>query len=287
MAAVSVGRGTAPKSLKARLQHLIGEVLFYGLTGLLLAAFMFVFVWMILTSFKHPRDVTVYPPSLIFEPTLDNYAGVLQKTPFFKQMGNSTIVAVGSVALALILGLPASYAIARYKLRFLSLTILVVRMIPTMVFMLPLFVIYRSLGLIDTHLGLIISHMILSLPMTIWVMMSFFEDVPVDLEDQARVDGCNRWGAFRRIALPLALPGMVVTTILAFIYSWNNFIFVLILGGVNTNTLPMAVFSFMGIEQLNFGGVAAVASLLSLPIIILAIIVQRWLVAGLTLGAVK
>jgi multiple sugar transport system permease protein len=155
------------------------------------------------------------------------------------------------------------------------------------VFMLPLFVFYQRLDLLDTHLGLIISHLILVLPLTIWIMMSFFEDVPVDIEEQAMVDGCNRWQVFWKIAMPLSLPGITVTTILGVIQSWNNFIFVLILGGVNTSTLPMAVFNFMGFEQLNFGGVAAVASLLSMPIIILTIILQRWLVAGLTLGAVK
>jgi len=270
-----------------RIGHWLGEIAFFTLVLAFLVTFMFVFVWMVMTSFKLPRDVTVYPPALIFEPTLQNYMNVLEKTPFFKQLGNSAVVAVGAVSLGLIIGLPASYAIARYRMSNLALTILMMRMIPTIVFMLPLFVIYQQLDLIDTHIGLILSHLILTLPLIIWVMISFFEDVPVDIEDQARVDGCTQIGVFLRVALPLSLPGMVVTTILAFITSWNNFIFVLILGGSNTTTLPMAVFNFMGFEMLDFGGVAAVASMLSLPIIILAIIVQRWLVEGLTLGAVK
>ncbi|MBK9123603.1 MAG: carbohydrate ABC transporter permease [Chloroflexi bacterium] len=248
---------------------------------------MFVFVWMVITSFKEAKDVTVYPPVLIFEPTLDNYANVLEKTPFFKQMANSAIVAAGAVMLGLVIGLPAAYVVARYRMQRLALTILLMRMVPTIVFMLPLFVIYQRLDLIDTHIGLILSHLILTLPLVIWVMISFFEDVPIEIEDQAKVDGCTQLGVFLRIALPLSLPGMVVTTILAFITSWNNFIFVLILGGSNTTTLPLAVFNFMGFEQLDFGAVAAVASMLSLPIIVLTIIVQRWLVQGLTLGAVK
>lgn len=272
---------------RQRAEHILGEIAFFGLVLIFLVAFMFVFVWMVLTSLKEAKDVTVYPPVLFFEPTLENYANVLDKTPFFKQLANSLIVGIGSVVLGLVIGLPAAYVVARYRMQKLAVTILVMRMIPTIVFMLPLFVVYQQLKIIDTHIGLILSHLILTLPLVIWVMISFFEDVPIEIEDQAKVDGCNQLGVFLRIALPLSLPGMVVTTILAFITSWNNFIFVLILGGSKTTTLPLAVFNFMGFEQLDFGAVAAVASMLSLPIILLTMIVQRWLVQGLTLGAVK
>ena len=270
-----------------RRRNPIRTVLFAAITGSLLLGSVFVFVWMILTSLKQPKDVMVYPPVWIFRPTLEHYVEVLAKTPFLFQLKNSAIVAAGAVIVGLLLGLPAAYSIARFRFRRIALTILVVRMLPTIVFMLPLFVIYKHLGLIDTHTGLVLSHLILVLPLTIWVMLGFFEDVPATLDDQARIDGCSRWQAFWRIALPLSLPGVIVTTILSFITSWNNFIFVLMLGGGKTATLPMAVFNFMGIEQLNFGGVAAAASLLSLPIIVLTLLVQRWLVQGLTLGAVK
>ncbi len=272
---------------KRQIQRFVGNVLFYLLTGVLLAVFMFVFFWMVMTSIKQPKDVTVYPPVWLFQPTLDNYRAVLDKTPFWQQLQNSLIIAVGTLVVGLVLGLPASYSIARFRQRSLALTVLIVRMIPSVVFMLPLFVIYKQFGLIDTHPGLIFSHLILVLPLVVWIMMGFFEDVPVDIEEQARVDGCDRWQAFWRVVLPLSLPGVAVTAILSFLTSWNNFVFVLILGGSRTSTLPMAVFNFMGFEQLDFGGVAAAASLLSLPIIILTLIVQRWLVEGLTMGAVK
>ena len=272
---------------RRRRGNLLWTVLFVVLTGALLFSSVFVFVWMFLTSLKQPKDVMVYPPVWIFRPTLEQYVEVLAKTPFLLQLKNSAIVAAGAVVVGLLLGLPAAYSIARFRFRRIALTVLVVRMLPTIVFMLPLFVIYKTLGLIDTHAGLVLSHLILVLPLTIWVMLGFFEDVPVSLDDQARIDGCSRWQAFWRIALPLSMPGVVVTTILSFITSWNNFIYVLMLGGGKTATLPMAVFNFMGIEQLNFGGVAAAASLLSLPIIFLTLLVQRWLVQGLTLGAVK
>ncbi len=288
--AVTTRSGSYPagrRDTRLQIVHWAGEIAFGLLVLAFLASFMFVFVWMVMTSFKEARDVTVYPPSLVFQPTLDNYANVLEKTPFFKQLANSTIVAAGSVILGMIIGLPAAYVVARYRMHKLSLVILLMRMVPTIVFMLPLFVTYQQLDLIDTHIGLILSHLILTLPLIIWIMISFYEDVPIEIEDQAKVDGCNELGVFLRIALPLSLPGMVVTTILAFVTSWNNFIFVLILGGSNTTTLPLAVFSFMGFEQLDFGAIAAVASMLSLPIIILTIIMQRWLVQGLTMGAVK
>lgn len=268
-------------------RKVVGNVAFFALVAALLALFMFVFVWMVMTSLKQPRDVAVFPPVWVFQPTFDNYVEVFTKTPFFRQLRNSSIVATGAVLFGLVLGLPAAYAMARFRMRRLALTVLVVRMVPGMAFLLPLFVLYRQLGLINTHAGLILSHLVLVLPLTIWIMMGFFEEVPRELEEQARIDGCSRFGAFLRVSLPLATPGITVTAILAFIASWNNFPFVLILGGSRTSTLPMAVFNFMGFEQLNFGGVAAVASLLSLPIMVFTIIVQRWLVQGLTLGSGK
>lgn len=169
----------------------IWAVLFAALAGVLLLASVFVFVWMILTSLKQPKDVMVYPPVWIFRPTLEHYVEVLAKTPFLFQLRNSAIVAAGAVIVGLLLGLPAAYSIARFRFRRIALTVLVVRMLPTIVFMLPLFVIYKHLGLIDTHAGLVLSHLILVLPLTIWVMLGFFEDVPVTLDDQARIDGCT------------------------------------------------------------------------------------------------
>jgi len=253
----------------------------------LMVIFTFPFYWMVVSSLKQPKDVTVFPPAFFFTPTLDNYIATVTKPAFLSQLTNSFIVAFGALALGLVIGVPAAYAVARFRLRLLPLVVLIVRMIPGVVFMLPLFILYKQMGLVDTHVGLMFAHLIITLPLAIWIMIGFFEDIPIEVEEQAMIDGCTRWGVFWRIALPLSLPGMAVTSILAFITSWNDFVFVLILGGSKTNTLPASVLSFMGFEQLNFAGVAASAALLCAPVVLLAILAQRWLVGGLTMGAVK
>jgi multiple sugar transport system permease protein len=283
---------TAMESLRyspraRRLLRLVNTVLFYLVVLFLLALFMFVFIWMVLTSLKLPRDVTTYPPVWLFKPTLENYRQVLTKTPLLLFFRNSVIIAVASVGVSLLISLPAAYSIAKYRQRKLALVILIVRMLPAIVFALPFFVMYRTLGLIDTHIGLVIIHLTLVVPLATWILIGFFEDVPSELEDAAMIDGTTRVGAFFRIALPLAAPGLVVAAILGFIQSWNNFLFVLILGGGNTTTLPMAVYNFMVFENIQFGPLAAAAALITLPIILMAIFVQRYLVAGLSMGAVK
>ena len=270
-----------------RVLKIVSTIFFYLVVLLLLAVFMFVFVWMVMTSLKLPRDVTAYPPVWVFKPTLDNYRQVVIKTPILLYFRNSVTVAVSTVLLGLIISLPAAYSIAHFKQRRLALIILIVRMLPAIVFALPFFVMYSRLGLIDTRIGLVIIHLTLVVPLATWNLIGFFEDVPPELEDAAMIDGTSRFGAFFRIALPLAAPGIVVAAILGFIQSWNNFLFVLILGGGRTTTLPMAVYNFMVFEDVQFGPLSAAAALITLPIIILAILVQRYLVAGLSMGAVK
>ena len=266
----------------ARLRRLARRLSFALLAGVLLLLFLFPFWWMVTASLKLPRDVSTFPPALLFTPNLDQYRAALSEPAFWWQTLNSLVVALG-----LLLGLPAAYSVARFRLRIVPLTVLVVRMIPGVVFMLPLFLVYRQLGLLDTHAGLIVAHLIITLPLAIWIMMGFFEDVPVEVEQAALIDGCTRWGVFWRVALPLSLPGMSVTAILAFITSWNDLVFVLILGGNDTRTLPASVLSYMGFDTLNFAGIAASATLLSAPVVLLSVVAQRWLVGGLTVGAVK
>jgi multiple sugar transport system permease protein len=194
------------------------------------------------------------------------------------------VLAVGAGLLA---GLPAAYTMARYRQARLGFLFLMVRILPSIAFLVPLFVIYRRLGLINTFGGLALAHVIVVLPLVIWVMAGFFADIPRELEEAALIDGCSRVGTFVRIVLPLCRPGIVAATILSFIASWNNFIFVLILGGKDTITLPMAVYSFVSFEDVNWGGLTAAATVITLPILVLSLIVQRYLAGGLTMGAVK
>jgi multiple sugar transport system permease protein len=272
---------------RRRLSKLADNVIYYAVLFSMLAFFMFVFLWMVLSSFKTNVQITAYPPLWIFTPTLQNYVDVFTQNRFLSYFLNSTVIALASVSIGLLIGLPAAYAMARHRLTPFAFMMLASRILPAIVFLVPLFIIYRDLRLINTHLGIVITHVIIVLPMIIWIMAGFFQDLPVELEDSAMVDGCSRAGAFVRIILPLSMPGIVAAVILSFIASWNNFIFVLILGGRNTTTLPMAVYSFMSFEDINWGGLCAAATIITLPIIILAFFVQRQLTGGLTMGAVK
>jgi len=253
----------------------------------LLAFFLFPLLWMVLSSLKTNVEVTAFPPVWLFWPTLRNYADVFAENPFFSYMLNSTVVAVLAVGVGLICGLPAAYTMARYRQRSLGFLFLVVRILPGIAFLVPLFVIYRRLGLIDTLGGIALAHLTVVLPLVVWVMAGFFADIPRDLEEAALIDGCSRAGTFVRIVLPLTKPGIVAATILSFIASWNNFVFVLILGGNDTITLPMAVYRFVSFEDVNWGGLTAAATVITVPILLLSLVVQRYLAGGLTMGAVK
>ncbi len=259
----------------------------YALLVLLLVPFLFPLGWMLLSSLKTQVQNTAYPPVLVFTPTLGNYREVFQKNPFFTFTVNSMVVALGSTGLALLLGLPGAYAIARYRRTGIALAILTARMAPGIGYLIPWFILFTKAKMIDTYSALILTHLIVALPLVLWVMIGFFEDVPGDLIEAARIDGCSNWSAFLRIAIPLAKPGIVATGILAFIFSWNNFLFSLIIAGFKTRTLPIAVYSFLSYEEINWGGLTAAATVITLPVLLLALFVQKHIVRGLTLGALK
>ena len=265
----------------------VDRALFYGTLCGLLAFFLFPLAWMVLSSLKTNVQATAFPPIWLFWPTLQNHADVFAKNPFFSYVVNSTVVALLAVSVGLLFGLPAAYTMARNRQASLRFLFLMVRILPGIAFLVPLFVIYRRLGLINTLGGIALAHIIVVLPLVIWIMAGFFEDIPRELEEAALIDGCSRIGTFVRIVLPLSKPGIVAATILSFIASWNNFIFVLILGGRDTITLPMAVYSFVSFEDVNWGGLTAAATVITVPILVLSVIVQRYLAGGLTMGAVK
>ena len=279
-------RVVSPRARRRVARIVNGLVFCVTLAGLLLF-FLLTLGWMVLSSFKSNVQVTAYPPLWVFTPTLQNYVDVFTKNPFFSYMLNSTIIAMTAVGIGLVCGLPAAYSMARHRQAALGFLVLSARILPGIAFLVPLFVIYRQLGLINTHVGIILTHIIVVLPMIVWIMAGFFEDIPRDLEEAALIDGCSRVATFARIVLPLSLPGIVAATILSFIASWNNFIFVLILGGKDTITLPMAVYSFVSFEDVNWGGLTAAATIITVPILALSLVVQRFLVGGLTMGAIK
>lgn len=263
---------------------------FYLLVLVILVPFLFVFYWMILNSFKTQVDAQASPPKFFnFTPTLDNYAALFSdpSNPFFQFTLNSFVIAAGATFFGLLFGLPAAYSIARYKQNGLGVAILTARIMPGISFLVPLYIVFSRMHVIDTYFSLIVSHLIVTLPIVTWLMIGFFEDLPYELEEAARVDGSSMVGTFWRISLPLTKPGIAVSAILSFIFSWNNFMFSLVLTSTNTKTLPVAVFNFMGYSNINYGAISAAAAVITLPVILLALSVQRHIVQGLTIGGVK
>ena len=260
---------------------------FWCLLILTLAFLLFPLVWMALGSFKTQVDFMAYPPRWLFRPTLANYQKVLIGGDFLKFTWNSLVIAAGSTAMSLILGVPAAYGIARYHQTRLGVAMLAARMAPGIAFLIPWFIVFSKLHMVDTYPAVMLTHMVVVLPLVIWVLVGFFEDLPRELEESGLIDGCGVLGVFRRIALPLARPGIVATAILGVIASWNNFIFSLVIAGNSTRTLPVAIFNFVSYDSLNWGGLTAASSLITLPVLLMAFLVQKHIVRGLTIGALK
>jgi multiple sugar transport system permease protein len=246
------------------------------------------FYWMLLISLRSDIINNAYPPHFLPRNlTLQNYKQVLEDNNILRDGLNSLVVAVGSTAIGLLLGVPAAYSIARWRQQRLALAILIARIIPAISFLVPWYILFSRAQLVDTYIALIVTHLIVALPLITWIMIGFFEDLPPELEESARIDGCSLFSAFLRIAVPLARPGIIAATIISFIFSWNNFIFSVVLAGSKTRTLPLAAFKLLNFASFSFGTLTATAVLITLPIIVLALIVQRYLVAGLTIGGVK
>jgi multiple sugar transport system permease protein len=250
-------------------------------------AYVFPFYWMILSSLKNQLQNMAYPPSFLFTPTLDNYRSVFVNNPFALYLWNSLLVGVGSAVLGLLLGLPAAYVIARFRRRRIGLAVLVARIAPGISYIVPWFIIFSQLELIGSYTALILSHLTVALPLIIWIMIGFFEDIPVELEDAALVDGASRLEVFVKVALPMTRPGIATAGILSFIQSWNMFMYSVVLSDSETRTLPVAVFGFLSYGGFDWGSMTAAATLITLPVMVLALVIQRHIVGGLAAGAVK
>jgi multiple sugar transport system permease protein len=285
--AASQRESAAQARARAQRLRLLKQIGITALILLTLAVMLFPFYWMILTSLRSQVDNVSRVPVWFFTPTWENYQNVIARNNFLEFTWNSFVIAALSTGFGLVLGLPAAYSIARFKQEGLALAILIARLTPYITYLVPWYLAFRALGLIDTYVALTLTHLIVGMPLIVWIMISFFENVPQDLEEAAFVDGATRIGAFMRVILPLSMPGIVAASILAFIFSWNQFLFSLVLSGPNTRPVPVAVFNFISYGQIDFGGLGAAAVLITLPVIILTLIIQRWIVTGLTMGAVK
>ncbi len=254
---------------------------------LITGAFLAPLVWMLLGSFKTTVDFLAYPPAWLFRPTLANYAQVFADNNFPRYIINSTVVAAGATLIGLLFGLPAAYALARWRRSAIGVLLLAARMAPGIAFLIPLFVMFLSLHLVGGYISLIASHLIFTLPLTVWMMVGFIESVPREIEQAALIDGCSVMGVLARIVTPLTAPGIAATAILAFIASWNNFLFALVLSNDRTKTLPVAVLGYIGYNSIQWGTLMAAATLITLPVLVLALSVQRYIVRGLVAGAVS
>lgn len=273
--------------LKRTILHTFDVVGYNLLRLIILIAFLLPLLWMLFNSLKTPLDINTTPPSLLFKPTLANYNNVFQSQNFLQFMWNSLLVAAGSTIFSLILGLPAAYAIARYRQNGLAVLILMGRMIPGITLLIPWFILFRQVHLIDTYAALILTHMLVGLPFIVWVMIPFFEAIPRELDEAARIDGASMLSALVRIILPLSGPGIISAAILAFVFSWNNFLFSIIFATERTKTLPVAIFNFISYTQIDWGGLMAAAVVITVPVLIIALLTQRWIIRGLTEGAIK
>lgn len=273
---------------RRRLRKLIDQVALAASVALLLAPCLFVFFWMLSLSLKYDIDNTAWPP--VFWPeevTFENFAKVFEESPMFLYFWNSVQVTGSATLVSLLLGVPAGYGIAKAKANKMAGMLLLSRMTPGLSYLIPLFTMFQILGLIGTVWPIALTHLVITLPIVVWIMIGFFETLPHELEEAARIDGATLWQAFLYVALPLARPGIVVSAILSFITSWNNFIFGAVFAGRTTRTMPVAVYNMLTFESFAWGPLAAAAIVVMLPVILLTIVIQKEIVQGLASGGVK
>ncbi len=256
-----------------------------------LVLYVFPYAYLLLTSIKPANEAISIPPTLLpSRVSFENYLRIGDFPHVPRSFFNSALIAALSTFFALALGVPASYAISRFSTlpgRFFLIIALVTRMIPYVSVALPLFAMMRVFHLSDTHLAVALAHTVVSLPLAIWLLVSFFEGIPVELEEAAKVDGATRLGALLRIIVPVAAGGIAVTAIFCFLASWNEFLFSLLLTSVDAKTAPIAIAEFKTQYGVEWGTMTALSILYSLPVILFSLFMQKRIVAGMTMGAVK
>lgn len=270
------------------------------LLTLVVVFFMFPIFWIFLMSFQTNETILRIPPSVFFTPTLENYVGLITgqlrtaagslELNFMRNLWNSVLLSTLSVALSLLLGIPAAYAFARFKFKGsedIAFTLLSFRFAPALLVLLPLSLYFKTLGLTNTYIGLIWVYQLICLPLILWIVRGYFEDISPDIEHAYRIAGNNWWKTFTRIAIPLARPGIAAAGLLAFIFAWNNFIFALILASADKQPVTVGALAFVTASGIQYGQIAAAIVLSITPTLALALYAQRYLVEGLSMGAVK
>ncbi|MDC9825160.1 carbohydrate ABC transporter permease [Devosia sp. ZB163] len=271
-----------------RLGHTVRVV-----SGVLIALlFLFPIFWMVLTSFKQQVDIFVSPPKLMFEVSFDAYIKYLERPDIIHKLVNTIIVAVGSALLSIVAGSMAGYALARIKLtgaNAIGVLILLSRGVPPIALAVPMFLVARKLGLTDKHITLIVAYATFLIPYVMWLMRGFFLALPRELEEAAVIDGCSRFGAFMRIIVPLSMPGIISTFIFSMIMAWEELLFALVLTNRDATTIPVVIAGIAGDTDTgaNWGALTAMGTITVVPVVIIALLVQKWLIQGLADGTTK
>ena len=267
-----------------------GKIFIYLLLAAVCMASLFPYIWMMIGSFKERIDLFAIPPTLVFKPTLENYIQAFLVKGFSRNLENSFIVASLSTAIALLIGVPGAYGLSRSKMKWdaaLLILTLVIRMAPPIIIAVPFYILVVKLKLLTTIIGIVLAHSVLTLPLLVWMMKNFFDTVPVDIEEAAIIDGCSAAGVFLRVSLPLVLGGLSATVILCIITSWNEYLLASVLTTFKTVTLPVAIPNLITSKGTAWGEICAIGTVVSLPIAIFTIMVQKYLVKGMTMGAIK
>lgn len=274
-------------------RRIIGKILMYLLIAIIIIGVTFPLYWLVVTSIKVGIDQQTYPPIFFPDRTIfGNYISVFTKQGLGRNLGNSLIVSIATTFLAVLFGALAAYSLAKtyigQKLRSIFLlAVLVIRIFPPVVTTMPYFIIITRLGLYDTQISMIITYVAYCIPFNIWLMLGFFQEMPQEIEKAAIVDGCSIWQRFSKVTLPLTLPGLAVTSVFCFIMAWNEFLYASVLTSQNAKTLPVIVASFISDQRIDWGPMTAIGVMMVIPVLLFAIFTQKYLVRGLTFGAVK
>jgi multiple sugar transport system permease protein len=267
------------------------QAMLWAAAGALLAVWAFPVIWGLLTSFKTERDVLAYPPVWLFKPTLDNYREVIfGSSSILPNLWSSVVVASASTLLTMLIAVPAAYALARLHYpgkRASGFYVLATQMLPPVGLIIPYYLMLQKIGMLDSYSGLTAIYLTFSLPFAVWLMVSYFEDIPYEMEEAALLDRAGRVRALWYVILPQVRGGIAVTTVFVFLNAWNEFLFAVVLGGNRVRPVTVAMFNFISVEQTQWARLAAGAMLAMAPVILIGLVAQRHIVKGLTVGAVK
>lgn len=267
------------------------RVALFAIAGLIVSVWAFPVLWALLTSFKSERDVLAYPPALVFAPTLANYREVLfGASTILPNLWSSVVVSVSATLLTMLFAVPAAYALARLRYpakRASGFYVLATQMLPPVGLIIPYYLVLQRIGGLDTYAGMVVIYLTFSLPFAIWLLVSYFEDVPYEMEEAALLDRAGRLRALWYVILPQVRGGIAVTTVFVFLNAWNEFMFAVVLGGNKVRPVTVAMFNFISVEQTQWARLAAGAMVAMAPVILVGLLAQRHIVKGLTVGAVK